>query len=709
MAINNLLNEHVIEDIKGILNNSSNPSDTTGDVIRSRFNLILNPNSNLCYSYGHKQFLRSFVANSQYNNQDLHDKLFALMYRYSPKVEDDSGILNYPDDKLCNTDRIYDEIDRNEPIIFLKQFISTWGENVLIAGTYSCLYEFNEFNGNWRILGNNLCDIKNKDYCLWKSAQVGDQIIFTNGAGPIYVYDIRNALDRCNMSALRIVSDLNDIYKIKRAQIAAVYNNVVFISNYYEDIKFCNNKIRWSNYGNAENWDEAKSTFPGEQIFDGEVILNMCPFAGYLLIATNKGFWLAAPSGSPDTPVMFSQMYFEADGSRCLFYPNTLFSTGKEVYYLSINGLYSITTDRPEPVYVTNINLGLKRLFNNISKEYCNLPVCGFNPNFNSIYISYYNQSITGQKQNNETVVIIPDSSFVSYLDHGYSSFAVYDMGYKNLSLRDYLLSKFNCVDYEYDLYPKEGRPLVNTKLPSIANFYNSVPYEESGFTFENVFTAPDHLTNTLSKLISSDISIKDLCTTDCKQITLFIGVDTSDNCIKELNDCFSRDIVTLNNLDGVLNGINYNPPTYNVKTYSYSAQLCIGPIRVVDKILRTLINYLIINLSTDLLNNNELYLAAEIYESHYPKDMTDNNCGIVRRFNKIYKIDCQLTQDVVNYEENNIIPVKGIESPLFISGNYYYIKLTISGINNKGEYDANMIGKYFEIPRIVLYYSRKE
>lgn len=686
MSLGTLQNEHVIDILKGMLNDAANPSDTVGDVIRSRFNLLINQRGNLCYTVGHQQFMRSTIPPSMYNNQDLHDKLYALMSYHKPVIQ-------------------------QEPIIFLKQYVTTWGENVLIAGSASVLYEYNEHIGNWRIIADNLCNKTSVECIFWEGAQVGDDIFFTNGIGSPFVYSIKTINKTNNEDKkVRVIDDLENIYNIRDVRIALTFNDVVFISNFYENGRYCNNKIRWSNYGNLESWDEADSEFPGEQMFPGEIILNMTKFQSYLLIATNKGFWLGSPTGDISTPIIFSQLYYNEDGSRCLYFPNTMYSTGKEVYYLSIDGMYVMTTDRPEPMFVHEINNGLGRLFNGISREYCYLPVCGFNPYYNALYISYLNINKPYQYNiNNETVIIIPEYNFVAYLDCGYNSFSVFDVKYINVSIRDYLLEKVNCANFIDSIDIKEGNPLITNEPVEVQNFYTSLTYSVGGFTFENVFGLGDVTNNTLYKIMANEKTINELCTETCKQTTYFLGVSSNDNSIKEIGNCYSRDEVILkNNIGSIVDNV-YIPVEYSVNVYSYVGKIGIGPIRLTERLLKTVINYFIMNISTDYLSINNLNALVEIFESHYPKDMNELNCGIVRRFRKVFNIKCQLERGVIDYQNDSVIPVKGIECPLYISGNYYYVLVSVGGIDNNGLVDANMIGKNFEIPRIVLYYSRKE
>lgn len=554
--------------MSGPLDNRSIPSLMPVGSFRRLKNLWVPAENTLARRYGWEKFLSS----ETYNNEDLHDQLLALQTYYGVDDEtvDTSTITTWPN-AACEVGIQTRDIGR-QPITMLHSFISTFGSRALMAGAESWIAVLNENTGNWRLIadgkGRGTDDgtlPRTRFYC---SVNL-DTAIFTNNYDKPLYWIFGSGVTGCDMQAARTIPDL-DLIGLTKAAVTWTWKYVTFLANVEMDGQRKPNKIVWSDYQNPLSYDPAKpESIAGETDLDyGEEILGGAEIGDYFFIFTNKRIWQL--SVRPDGTFNFNHRYSpDKTGDRCLFYRNTLISTGDEIYYFGSDGLYAFSIYRPQPERLQKVHLATGNIFHEsragtISPLFCDNHVAGYNSATKEVLFSWVpNTSTDG----------FPESTFVfntayahcSEIDHGFTAFCSHQPDSSG-TLRDYLLELCACnleqlADNDMG-FTKEGLPMnpEPDDCPEYSSLYSTESIDVDGSPVEDY----EQEEPSDGAFCSAMQSLEDLCGL-CPSDEVFIGACALDYCLKQFSAVYSRERCTNPTVAGTSGDDGY---TSSVGTY---------------------------------------------------------------------------------------------------------------------------------------------
>ena len=216
---------------------------------------------------------------------------------------------------------------------------------------------------------------------------------------------------------------------------------------------------QWRTPNDVLNWDAGSSSISDYQDLDyGEVILNAVPLGGALIVLTNQSLWRCSfsvdpgsPGNPPATPPVLAiapsavlncvKFYTDPKNqSRCLAYPNSLVTTGSEIYYAGSDGIYEYDVYKLQPDLIEWIHRADILVFDDpatsataIDKTCCNSPVAEYHPDTKEIHFSWPSpdvvqvgsdscdaiQPIQGSGINRHTLVMNTGFTTCDYREYG--------------------------------------------------------------------------------------------------------------------------------------------------------------------------------------------------------------------------------------------------------------------------------------------------
>lgn len=348
-----------------------------------------------------------------------------------------------------------------EPPTLLFPSTTNDGVRKLILGTKTRLMLLDEAAGSWpklnsAALGND--GTTNLTQTRFHAAELQNKVVFTNGLDDVQYYDlIAGTFGPIPYPGLDTASETGG--KVTRAKVVIQWQGLIFLMNTEEDGVRVASRIRWSDLNNALDWGAGTASISDYQDLDyGEEILNAVPLGGALIVLTNQSLWrctFSVDPGSPGDPTgsppvlaiapsaVLNCVKFYTDPknqSRCLAYPNSLVTTGSEIYYAGRDGIYEYDINKLQPDLIEWIHRADNIIFDDpatsttaIDKTCCNSPIAEYHPDTKEIHFSWPSpdvvqlgsgscdavQPIQGGGINRHTLVINTGFTTCDYRDCG--------------------------------------------------------------------------------------------------------------------------------------------------------------------------------------------------------------------------------------------------------------------------------------------------
>lgn len=399
--------------MSGSMDARSSPDEVELNGWRYILNTRIDTKNKICRATGFDKHL----TRDNYNNQDLHDQLLS---------------------KVGSSAR--------QPINFLFEAISTRKTTKLLAGTKNAIYALNNATGNWKSIWDNF-NSENR----MRGAQLGDTVYLTNNSDNIKYWQFDQGITEDDNQSVADIPDLATI-GITKVALVAIWKDVVFLMGCVVDGTLISNSIFWGDYQKPLSFIPQDGSLAGRRDLDlNETILGALPLSNRLLIYTNRSIWEAAVSS---TGFVINKRYDPKDGDACLFYPNTLVSTGDKHVFCGRDGIYTYSLFEEKPLKVDWLHKASSVMYDFFDADNCNIHVAGYNTDKKEVMISY---AKLGESLPSETLVFNTDYPFAYVLDHGFSAFVTYTLKEPVQILQDFLLDHGICIQSQIDDYFGDG------------------------------------------------------------------------------------------------------------------------------------------------------------------------------------------------------------------------------------------------------------
>lgn len=509
---------------------------TSGNMPVGDFRIVLNSSMNELGKRCRRPGWRKYGTGSQngFNNQDLHDQLIGLQYSYGYGYDltDDDGDSYLPD---CR-----------EAITHLAAVGSDDTFRTLIAATKNSIYASNDYTGNWRLLGNGFGGAFNEEEdCLtcnsrrFRSAQLGNYVLFTNNFDPILSWRFGDPPESPTLWSVEYVTDLVAL-GLTKARCVTTFSGFSILGNVELEGHKYSSRIYWSDFNSPLSWLPGDTSLANYHEFGlDERVLRIEPLGKYLMVYTDKSVYQGVLVNDSDLVFSFNEIPTESP----LRFEHSLVNTGRVHAYVSDNGVYTVSSSDPRPTRIEWIHRADGVIFNGlpsnligdfagldpisaVNEEQCDQFVGGYNPTTQEIWFSWPTGESTCP-----TVSLVLNLRYeaADLVDHGFTAFASYKPDYRP-SIREWLNNEGVCPVSVSD-FIQEGLP-ATLDPPGDAPTYLWNAAEDP--------TQPIDPDSWCARL--GDTTVDDLCDA-CEGAPLFLMADASDFTIKEWNtDTFFRE-----------------------------------------------------------------------------------------------------------------------------------------------------------------------
>lgn len=311
-----------LKPLTGLMDVRSNIDETPPGAFRFKLNAGINPDGKLSRALG---WTRPFNITGicSYKNWDYHTQ--------------------------------FDPAHR-EPVTLLFQSTTNDGFRRLLLGTKTKLGVMDEASGNWTNIGTGL-GVDGDDSLTqlrFHAAELQNRVFFTNNFDTPKYYDFSGVVQE--------IPDLatagEDGGAISKSRVIISWNGLIFLMNNEEDGARISSRIRWSDLNDGLAWDvsDVASVSEFQDLDYGEVILNAVPLGSFLYVFTDKSLWRCGLTINTDNPsepyavLNCIKVYTEPKNrAKCLAYPNSIVSTGFEIFYAASDGIYRFDPYLPQP------------------------------------------------------------------------------------------------------------------------------------------------------------------------------------------------------------------------------------------------------------------------------------------------------------------------------------------------------------------------
>lgn len=340
------------------------------------------------------------------------------------------------------------------------------------------------------------------------------------------------------------------------------------------------------------------------------------------------------------------------------------------------------------------------------------------------------------------TLCVQPDYKHVDVEDHGYTAFGTY-RSFPGISAKDFFRNYCVCSATELsDDSIKEGRPihavtceavptvLVTNASSGVYFLYEwpqgnsldpdgaDIPSTYGGFAVNkdlilegrNMGTAliPISDEGTVTYAQNSDgaaigietedydavpiaaslcaalngITLGELCPSSCPTAPLFVAASARDRCLKQLGDCYSREICVNSAVaDGGASGFAWNNAQGIYDFSGYDSRLTIGPVIFKDRSIGKTVRNVLIELEAEPeLNRN--VVAFRIGWSYSFLDPIKDDCGVTWSDYLRAPLVCPQRFSPSEYKAKNLRPAfSGVEFPVFRTGRCLYFEILVTGL----------------------------
>lgn len=345
-----------------------------------------------------------------------------------------------------------------EPVTFLFEAVATNGSHILYSGTPSRLFTINNATSEWTQIASGF------DGANWKAATLEDEVIFANnvlgGFGVRYSGIGGLLLGTVTAGVFPATSVVN------RARVVTRFSDVVMLMNVYMDGKDQRTRVMWSDYKVGHDFQVRTGSVAGFQDLDeGDEILAAAEMQGALYIFTVQSIWrctLNPAQATVDNPsprtFNFLKIYSEPKNqSACLFYPNTLCTDGRQLFWMGSDTIWSFNPYVAAPESADWMLKGCGAQFSDdnvdrMDKRCCEAIIGEFHPDTKEIWFSYPK---AGASQpvclNDRCLVLNTEYHTADLVDTGYSAFANFRFkpgtGAQDCTIQKYFIGA-STVDY---------------------------------------------------------------------------------------------------------------------------------------------------------------------------------------------------------------------------------------------------------------------
>lgn len=308
-----------------------------------------------------------------------------------------------------------------EPISMLFESTGSDGTRRRFDATQSRISVLNQSLGHWTDIATG----QGAAGTRFKAAELADYVLFTNYNDDILSHQL-------GTGTTSTITELKDLLKVRKARVIVQYLGFILIMNLYQDdgsagAPWFKSRVRWSDLNLPLSWDPgAADTLAGFQDLDyGDEILAAAPMLGALYILTRRSIWRVTV-GSANSTFNFTRVYNEPRNQKgCIVYPNTLISTGSDLYYLSRESAYHYSPYVPEPERLDWLYKSTGVIFEKLDTKLigvsCDAPVGEFVPVKNELWFSWPSGA---NARNNLTLVLQTDNKTADVVDHGFVCFS---------------------------------------------------------------------------------------------------------------------------------------------------------------------------------------------------------------------------------------------------------------------------------------------
>lgn len=441
--------------------------DVPSGSFRMKLNLMVTEDRKLCRRPGH----RRLMADADLPNSDWHDQ------------------------GDCST-----SAPLREAAYLLRETTDAHGTRRLVLGKRDQLAVLNTNLGTWTpLMQGGIFGGSSTSAARWQMITLGNYAMFTNDFdAPVYCR-LGAQPSICGETLVQQVPDLRDTIQLSQAGVIATFNGTVFLMDTLEEGGRHPSRVRWSALNSVLLWTATldalgvPSNISGYQDLPyGERIIAAKELAGNLYIFTETSIWRCYVAGGTGV-YGFSLLYSEPrNRAGCLTYPNTLVSTGDNLFYFGSDGIYRFNAYQPAPVRDEWLHRANGLMFSELDPACCDGPVGEVYPDRSEIWWSY---ALPGEScANGRTFVANYLANTADYVDHGYSAFA-------------------------------NWRPDTRQTLDEWLDQYCTSDFAGMCAALGN--------------------SVSDDFCNECNTSQLFVGASTEDLCLKELGGAYSRERCT--------------------------------------------------------------------------------------------------------------------------------------------------------------------
>jgi len=390
-----------------------------------------------------------------------------------------------------------------EPITFQFESTSNNGIRRFYCGTQNGVWLLNEATG----LYSQILPVPGSGVTLgatgarWHAAELQNIVVFTNNNDYVYAYDAEGAPNPFTGAPIAYVLPSLAAKNVAAAAVVAQYNGFLLVMNVVQDGARQSSRILWSDLNLPDGFDESlPSSLAGNQDLDyGDDILAAAPLLGALYILTRRSIWRMTVSGDQTSTFAFTKVYSEPKNQTgCIAFPNTLVSTGSDLYYMGRDGIYRYNPYIPAPEREDWMHRADGLIYRasdtQLDGNYCLSPVAEYLPTNREIWFSWAStsQPDTWKGINNWTLVAQIEQRTADIIDHGFTSFVNFrrtpsgvqqcneTQDFIGASGVDWTLKSIGGV-FKRDMYQTsldvDGLPTVDLDLTAttVATGYNSI------------------------------------------------------------------------------------------------------------------------------------------------------------------------------------------------------------------------------------------
>lgn len=347
-----------------------------------------------------------------------------------------------------------------EPITLIYPSTSNSQVRKLFAGTKSKFIRQDEASGQWTVIGSGFgADGSLLQTAIrWKAASLQNKIFLTNAFDKVQYHDL-------STDVMQPVASLdtagNGGSAITKVLVIIEYQGAILFMNLSEGGVHFGSRIWWSSLNDGTHVGVAVDSISDYQDLDyGEEILNAVIMSGLLYIFTDRAIWkcnFTVDSTNNQASLVCNRFYSEPrNKAKCLAFPNTLVSTGLDLYYAGTDAIYHYNPYLAEPERIEWIYRSTSIIFDEgniqIDREACQAPVAEFWPDKNEIHFSWPVVDAS------PTTAVVPNcnSPANKAVSSGVNRYTlVINTKYSTCDFRDYGMSAY--ANYRSDLHAVGG------------------------------------------------------------------------------------------------------------------------------------------------------------------------------------------------------------------------------------------------------------